>query len=114
VSGNSFGQAFRITSFGESHGPGVGVVIDGCPPGLAVDAALIETALVRRATARSRFVSQRRETDRVEVLSGVFEGRTTGTPLALLVRNEDARPKDYESLRDMNRCATRSGPAMPI
>ena len=100
MSGNSFGQAFRITSFGESHGPGIGVVIDGCPPGLAVDAALIEAALVRRATARSRFVSQRREADRVEVLSGVFEGRTTGTPLALLVRNEDARPKDYESLRD--------------
>jgi chorismate synthase len=100
MSGNSFGQAFRITSFGESHGPGIGVVIDGCPPGLAVDAALIETALVRRATARSRFVSQRREADRVEVLSGVFEGRTTGTPLALLVRNEDARPKDYKSLRD--------------
>lgn len=100
MSGNSFGQAFRITSFGESHGPAIGAVIDGCPPGLAVDAAMIEAALARRATGRSRFVSQRREADRVEVLSGVFEGRTTGTPLALLVRNEDARRKDYEPLRE--------------
>lgn len=103
MSGNSFGQAFRVTTFGESHGPGVGGVIDGCPPGLAVSAEMIEAELARRATGRSRFVSQRREPDRVEILSGVFEGRTTGTPLALLVRNADARRKDYEKLRDVFR-----------
>lgn len=103
MSGNSFGQAFRVSTFGESHGPAVGAVVDGCPPGLAVDAPQIEAELTRRATGRSRFVSQRREPDTVEILSGVFEGRTTGTPLALLVRNADARRKDYEKLRDVFR-----------
>ncbi len=103
MSGNSFGQAFRVTTFGESHGPAVGAVIDGCPPGLAVSPEQIEAELARRATGRSRFVSQRREPDRVEILSGLFEGRTTGTPLTLLVRNADARRKDYAALSDVFR-----------
>lgn len=103
MSGNTFGQAFRVTTFGESHGPAVGAVIDGCPPGLAVSTEQIEAELARRATARSRFVSQRREPDKVEILSGLFEGRTTGTPLALLVRNADARRKDYAALSDVFR-----------
>jgi chorismate synthase len=103
MSGNTFGQAFRVTTFGESHGPAVGAVIDGCPPGLAVSVGQIEAELARRATARSRFVSQRREPDKVEILSGLFEGRTTGTPLALLVRNADARRKDYAALSDVFR-----------
>ncbi|MGH8225155.1 MAG: chorismate synthase [Gammaproteobacteria bacterium] len=100
MSGNSFGQAFRLTTFGESHGPAIGAVIDGCPPGIAVLAEDIERELLRRATARSRYVSQRREPDRVEILSGVLDGTSTGTPIALLIRNADARPKDYEALRD--------------
>ena len=103
MSGNTFGQAFRVTTFGESHGPAVGVVIDGCPPGLDISAGQIEAELARRATARSRFVSQRREPDKVEILSGLFEGLTTGTPIALLVRNADARRKDYAALKDVFR-----------
>lgn len=103
MSGNTLGQAFRITTFGESHGPALGVVIDGCPPGLEVEAGVIEAELARRATGRSRFVSQRREPDRVEILSGVFEGTTSGTPVALLIRNADAKPKDYEPLREVFR-----------
>ncbi|MGH8427966.1 MAG: chorismate synthase [Gammaproteobacteria bacterium] len=100
MSGNSFGQAFRLTTFGESHGPAIGAVIDGCPPGVAVIAEEIERELTRRATARSRFVSQRREPDLVEILSGVLDGTSTGTPIAFLIRNADARPKDYAALRD--------------
>jgi chorismate synthase len=103
MSGNSFGQAFRVTTFGESHGPAIGTVVDGCPPGLEVNADYIEADLGRRATARSRFVSQRREPDRVEILSGVLDGASTGTPIALLIRNADARSKDYEALRDVFR-----------
>ncbi|MGH8274612.1 MAG: chorismate synthase [Gammaproteobacteria bacterium] len=103
MSGNSFGQAFRVTTFGESHGPAIGAVIDGCPPGVEVAGESIEADLARRATARSRFVSQRREPDKVEILSGVLDGASTGTPIALLIRNADARPKDYEKLRDVFR-----------
>lgn len=103
MSGNGFGQAFRVTTFGESHGPAIGAVIDGCPSGLEVTAETIEAELARRATARSRFVSQRRESDRVEILSGVLDGASTGTPIALLIRNADARPKDYAKLRDVFR-----------
>ncbi len=103
MSGNSFGQVFRVTTFGESHGPAVGAVIDGCPPGLAVMAEAIEAELARRATARSRFVSQRHEPDRVEILSGVLDDTSTGTPIALLIRNADARSKDYEALREVFR-----------
>ncbi len=97
---NSFGKLFTVTTFGESHGPAIGCVIDGCPPGLAIDAEDFRLDLDRRATGRSRFTSQRHEADAVEILSGVFEGRTTGTPIALVIRNTDARSKDYGELLD--------------
>jgi chorismate synthase len=89
---------FTVTTFGESHGPAIGCVIDGCPPGLAIAAADFGHDLARRATGKSRHTSQRHEADEVEILSGVYEGRTTGTPIALLVRNTDARSKDYEKI----------------
>ncbi len=92
---NTFGQLFRVTTFGESHGPAIGCVIDGCPPGIAIEPADFAADLARRASGRTRHTSQRREDDAVEILSGVFEGRTTGTPIALLVRNVDARSRDY-------------------
>ncbi|MDH5823445.1 chorismate synthase [Luteimonas sp. RD2P54] len=96
--GNTTGQLFRVTTFGESHGPAIGCVIDGCPPGIALAAEEFAADLERRATGRTRHTSARRESDAVEILSGVYEGRTTGTPLALLVRNTDARSKDYERI----------------
>ncbi len=99
MSYNTIGQLFRLTTFGESHGPAIGCVIDGCPPGLEIEAAEIRIELERRATGRSRHTSQRREKDDVQILSGVFEGRTTGTPIALLVQNTDAKSKDYENIR---------------
>ena len=95
---NSFGHLLRVTTFGESHGPAIGCVIDGCPPGLAISEEEFARDLERRATGRSRHTSQRHETDAVEILSGVYEGRTTGTPIALLIRNNDARSKDYNSI----------------
>jgi chorismate synthase len=95
MSGNSLGKLFCVTSFGESHGPGIGCVVDGCPPGLDLSEADIQGDLDRRKPGTSRHVTQRRESDTVEILSGVFEGRTTGTPIALLIRNEDQRSKDY-------------------
>ncbi len=95
---NSFGQLFRVTTFGESHGPAIGCVIDGCPPGIAIAAADFTHDLARRATGKTRHTSQRHEADEVEILSGVYEGRTTGTPIALLVRNTDARGKDYDKI----------------
>ena len=95
---NSFGHLLRVTTFGESHGPAIGCVIDGCPPGLAISEEEFAHDLERRATGRSRHTSQRHETDAVEILSGVYEGRTTGTPIALLIRNTDARSKDYNSI----------------
>lgn len=98
MSHNTFGHLFRVTTFGESHGPAIGCVIDGCPPGLAIAPGDFDADLGRRATGRSRHTSQRREADQVEILSGVFDGRTTGTPIALLVRNTDARSKDYDDL----------------
>jgi len=100
MSGNTLGKLFCITSFGESHGPAIGCVVDGCPPGLALDAADIQRELDRRKPGTSRHVTQRRESDTVEILSGVFEGKTTGTPIALLIRNEDQRSKDYSSIAD--------------
>lgn len=100
---NTFGRMFRVTTFGESHGGGVGCVIDGCPPLLALTAEDIQTDLDRRRPGQSRLTTARQEEDRVEILSGLFEGRTTGSPLALLVRNTDARPQDYESLKDLYR-----------
>ncbi len=100
MSGNTLGKLFCVTSFGESHGPAIGCVIDGCPPGLGLDAADIQRDLDRRKPGTSRHVTQRRESDTVEILSGVFEGTTTGTPIALLIRNEDARSKDYAAIAD--------------
>ncbi len=95
---NTFGKLLAVTTFGESHGPAIGCVIDGCPPGLRISEEEFAHDLGRRATGRSRHTSQRHEEDRVEILSGVFEGRTTGTPIALLVRNTDARSKDYADI----------------
>ncbi|WP_431637975.1 chorismate synthase [Dyella sp. KULCS107] len=95
MSSNSFGKLFTVTTFGESHGPAIGCVIDGCPPGLAIAAEDFRQDLQRRATGRTRHTSQRREDDAIEILSGVYEGRTTGTPIALLIRNTDQRSKDY-------------------
>jgi len=100
MSGNTFGTLFCVTSFGESHGPAIGCVVDGCPPGLALVEADIQHELDRRRPGTSRHVTQRRESDTVEILSGVFEGRTTGTPIALLIRNEDQRSKDYANIAD--------------
>ena len=100
MSGNSFGTLFCVTSFGESHGPAIGCVVDGCPPGLALTEADIQHELDRRRPGTSRHVTQRREPDTVEILSGVFEGRTTGTPIALLIRNQDQRSKDYANIAD--------------
>jgi len=98
MSGNTFGTLFTVTSFGESHGPAIGCVVDGCPPGLALSEADIQAELDRRKPGTSRHVTQRREPDTVEILSGVFEGRTTGTPIALLIRNQDQRSKDYGNI----------------
>ena len=95
MSSNSTGKLFTVTTFGESHGPAIGCVIDGCPPGLPIAPEEFRTDLERRATGRSRHTSQRREADEVEILSGVYEGRTTGMPIALLIRNTDQRSKDY-------------------
>ena len=100
MSGNTLGRLFCVTSFGESHGPAIGCVVDGCPPGMALSAEDIQKQLDRRKPGTSRHVSQRRESDTVEILSGVFEGKTTGTPIALLIRNEDARSKDYGNIMD--------------
>ena len=100
MSGNTFGHLFRFTSFGESHGPAIGCIVDGVPPGIALSEADIQFYLDRRRPAQSRFTSQRREPDTVQVLSGVFEGRTTGAPIGLLIVNEDTRPRDYEAIKD--------------
>ena len=98
MSANSFGKLLTVTTFGESHGPAIGCVIDGCPPGLAISPEEFTLDLQRRATGRSRHTSQRREADEVEILSGVYEGQTTGTPIALLIRNTDQRSKDYSNI----------------
>ncbi len=105
MSSNTFGQLLRVTTFGESHGPAIGCVVDGCPPGLALDADDFTADLQRRATGRSRHTSQRREADTVEILSGVYQGRSTGTPIALLIRNTDARSRDYDDLLETFRPA---------
>jgi chorismate synthase len=96
--GNIFGQLFRITTFGESHGGGIGVVIDGCPPKIDISEADIQRELSRRRPGQSKITTQRKEEDRCEILSGVFEGKTLGTPITILVRNKDARPEDYVDL----------------
>ena len=100
MSGNTFGTLFCVTSFGESHGPAYGGVVDGCPPGLALSAEDLQRELDRRKPGTSRHVTQRRESDTVEILSGIYEGRTTGTAIGFLVRNEDQRSKDYSAIAD--------------
>ncbi|MES2127754.1 MAG: chorismate synthase [Pseudomonadota bacterium] len=100
MSGNSFGKLFSVTTFGESHGPAIGCVIDGCPPGLALSEADIQPELDRRKPGTSRHVTQRQESDTVKILSGVYEGMTTGTPICLLIANEDQRSKDYGNIAD--------------
>lgn len=100
MSGNTIGTLFTVTSFGESHGPAIGCVVDGCPPGLEISEADIQAELDRRKPGTSRHVTQRREPDTVEILSGVFEGKTTGTPIGLLIRNQDQRSKDYGNIAE--------------
>ncbi len=103
MAGNSFGQVFRITTFGESHGRGLGVIIDGCPAGLEIDEGFIQQELDRRRPGQSKIVTQRKEGDRVEILSGIFEGKTTGTPIAMSFFNTDARSKDYSHIANKYR-----------
>jgi chorismate synthase len=100
MAGNTFGQLFTVTTFGESHGPALGCIVDGCPPGLPLDEDDIQRDVERRRSGTSKYTSQRREPDRVRVLSGVFEGVTTGTPIGLLVENADQRSYDYEKIKD--------------
>src|SRR5687768_13187823 len=100
MSGNTFGKLFSVTTFGESHGPALGCIVDGCPPGLELSEQDIQPDLERRRTGTSRHTSQRKEPDQVRILSGVFEGRTTGTPIGLLIENEDQRSRDYEKIKD--------------
>lgn len=100
MAGNIFGQAFRITTFGESHGKAIGVIIDGCPPGVPIDEAFIQSELGRRKPGQSKIVTQRKESDTAQVLSGVFEGKSTGTPIAMVIYNADARSKDYSHIAD--------------
>ena len=103
MSGNTLGKLFTVTTFGESHGPAIGCIIDGCPPNLSLSEADIQPDLDRRKPGTSRHVTQRQEADQVEILSGVYQGKTTGTPIALLIRNEDQRSKDYGNITDMFR-----------
>ncbi|HCA37191.1 MAG TPA: chorismate synthase, partial [Gammaproteobacteria bacterium] len=105
MSGNSFGQLFTVTSFGESHGPALGCVVDGCPPGLALCEEDMQRDLDRRKPGQSRFTTQRREADSVKILSGVFEGKTTGTPIGLVIENTDQRSRDYSKIQDQFRPA---------
>ena len=100
--GNTFGHLFRITTWGESHGGGVGVVIDGCPPNLGISDQEIQMELDRRKPGQSRITTQRQESDKVEIQSGVFEGKTLGTPISLMVWNKDARSQDYDEMKNTN------------
>ncbi|MDO8552334.1 MAG: chorismate synthase [bacterium] len=103
MAGNSFGQLFRITTFGESHGGAVGVVVDGCPPGIEITEEEIQVALDRRRPGQSKITTPRKESDKIHILSGYFEGKTTGTPILMMVLNEDAKPEDYLALKDLYR-----------
>ena len=105
MSGNTFGQHFTLTTFGESHGPALGAIVDGCPPGMALSEADIQPDLDRRRPGQSKYTTQRRESDRVSILSGVFEGRTTGTPIGLAIENEDPKSKDYDDIKNLFRPA---------
>jgi chorismate synthase len=103
MAGNTFGTLFRLTTFGESHGPAIGGVLDGCPAGLAIDPEMLRTEMRRRRPGQSPLTTQRNEEDEVEFLSGVFNGKTTGAPLAFLIRNKDSKPEDYDALKDVYR-----------
>jgi chorismate synthase len=105
MAGNTFGQQFTVTTFGESHGPALGAVVDGCPPGMPLTEADLQHDLDRRRPGQSKFTTQRREPDVVKILSGVFEGKTTGTPIGLLIENVDQKSKDYSSIKDIYRPA---------
>jgi len=97
--GNTFGSAFKVTTFGESHGKAIGLIIDGCPPGFSIDIGTINEALERRRPGQSKIVTQRKEPDRAEILSGIFEGKTTGTPISLVIYNKDQKSKDYDHIK---------------
>ncbi len=103
MSGNSIGKLFTVTSFGESHGPALGCIVDGCPPGMELSEADMQRDLDRRKPGKSRYTTQRREDDKVKILSGVFEGRTTGTPIGLIIENIDQRPRDYSNIKELYR-----------
>ena len=105
MSGNTIGRLFCVTTFGESHGPAIGAVVDGCPPGLALTEADLQHDLDRRRPGQSQFTTQRREDDQVRIISGVFEGKTTGTPIALMIENTDQRSRDYNKIKDLYRPA---------
>lgn len=100
MSGNTWGTLFTVTSFGESHGKALGCIVDGCPPGLILNESLIQPFLDKRKPGQSKYTTQRRESDQVEILSGTFEGKTTGTPIALVIKNEDMRSRDYNEIKD--------------
>ncbi|MCJ8282373.1 MAG: chorismate synthase, partial [Rivularia sp. ALOHA_DT_140] len=101
--GNTFGHLFRVTTFGESHGGGVGVIIDGCPPQLEISAEEIQVELDRRRPGQSKITTPRKEADKCEIISGVFQGQTLGTPISILVKNKDTRPQDYSEMVQMYR-----------
>src|SRR5437879_1711051 len=101
MSGNTFGKIFRVTTFGESHGAAVGGIIDGCPAGLKMDEEFIQAEMDRRKPGQSKITTQRKESDQFEILSGVFEGLTLGTPIGFVIRNQDYKPSDYDTLKDV-------------
>ncbi|PZP81054.1 MAG: chorismate synthase, partial [Stenotrophomonas maltophilia] len=105
MSGNTYGKLFTVTTAGESHGPALVAIVDGCPPGLELSARDLQRDLDRRKPGTSRHTTQRQEADEVEILSGVFEGKTTGTPIGLLIRNTDQKSKDYSAIKDLFRPA---------
>ena len=105
MSGNSIGQQFQVTTFGESHGLALGAIVDGCPPGLALTEQDLQPDLNRRRPGQSKYTTQRKEPDQVKILSGVFEGRTTGTSIGLLIENADQKSKDYSNIKDVFRPA---------
>ena len=100
MSFNTFGKMFRFTTWGESHGPAIGCVVDGCPPNIALSQKDIQIDMNRRRPGKSKFTSQRKESDKVEILSGVFQGKTTGTPISMIIYNQDARSRDYETIKN--------------
>ena len=100
MSFNTFGKIFRFTTWGESHGPAIGCIVDGCPPNIALSEKDIQKDMNLRRPGNTKFVSQRKESDKIEILSGIFNGKTTGTPISILIRNEDKRSRDYESIKN--------------